>query len=63
MLCPKCGQPLGLVRAEIAQVGALLHHDRAYCGAVLIVVASASPAEPELRIATEEEKSRAQKNP
>lgn len=62
--CPYCAERphlyndrqrmLGLVRAEICVVGALLQHES--CKQVLIVTKASAPCVLELRVATEEEK-------
>lgn len=53
-VCPKCGRRLGLVRADIVKVGAMLQHgDDAYCGAVLVVTkVPPGPCGFEARLAT-----------
>lgn len=54
--CPKCGRSLGLIRAELVTVGALLKHD---CGFVLVVTSVGGPLY-EWRPATDEDKRRAE---
>jgi hypothetical protein len=56
--CPKCYRRLGLVPVEIAVVGNLLQCTKPFgCGAALMVtVAGPSPADFEVRVATEAEK-------
>ncbi len=50
--CPKCGRSLGLIRAELVTVGALLKHD---CGFVLVVTSVTGPLY-DWRPATDEDK-------
>jgi hypothetical protein len=61
-LCPKCQRRLGLTPVEIAKAGNLLQCAGHFgCKAVLMVTkAGPSPADFELRLATEEEKKAAQ---
>jgi hypothetical protein len=60
-LCPKCGRRLGLVPVEIAKVGNFLQCGGSSgfpqgCKAVLMVtIAGPSPADFEVRLATEDE--------
>ena len=56
--CPNCQRRLGLVRVEIAKVGNLLQCLKPFgCGAVLMVTkAGPSPADFEVRLATEAER-------
>jgi hypothetical protein len=54
--CPKCCRRLGIVRSDVAKVGALLLHDFPDCKAVLRVTkAGPSPADFEVRLATDDE--------
>jgi hypothetical protein len=56
--CPACGRRLGLTPVEIAKVGNLLQCAGPFgCKTVLMVTkAGPSPADFELRVATEDEK-------
>jgi hypothetical protein len=62
-VCPKCGESLGIIQADLVHVGTLLEHEKwvpslgTKCGAVLIVTAINGPC-MDVRLATEEEKRR-----
>jgi hypothetical protein len=57
-ICPKCGEGLGLLRAEDAKVGAIFRHNARHtnCNAILVLVDASSPATLEMRLATDAEK-------